>query len=77
MNTLFELKDIAPQLEPKQIKTIEHIIYFAKERKEMQLITGLLREIIVFPSGKIMFKDFVDEAKKLELRIEQEKRLSK
>lgn len=68
---LFELKDIQAQLEPQQLKELEHILYFAKETRaaqfcEFTLTVGmdeygspreiaLGRPIVVWPSGKMMF----------------------
>jgi len=56
---LFELKDIAPQLNKKQIKEIEHLIYMARETEDMQAfqIGEFSRKIVVMPSGKMCFQE--------------------
>lgn len=55
---VFDLEDIKPQLNEQQIKELEHIIYMAKNMREdnMQEVTIGNRKIIVFHSGKMMFK---------------------
>jgi len=53
---LFELKDIEIQLTPKAKDYIEKVIFMAKETKKIQQIDGFIKPIIVFPSGKMMWK---------------------
>ena len=61
MNKLFTLEDIKPQLNEKQIKEIEHIIYMAKELSRtqdagMQMFQlGEKKIVVLGGSGKMMF----------------------
>lgn len=50
---LFTLEDIKPQLNEKQIKEMEHLIYMAKELKEPQGVHIGVKHMIIWPSGKM------------------------
>lgn len=57
---LFELEDIKPQLSEQQIKTMEHLIFMAKELEKPQRgANDLGLDLIVWPSGKL--QKFVKE----------------
>ena len=80
MNKLFTLEDIKPQLNEKQIKEVEHIIYIAKEVKhvegmQMFQLGDFGRKIIVLASGKMMFfPDKEEVCKHCGAKIIKEKR---
>lgn len=59
MKSLFELKDIEPQLDLKTVEVIKHLMFMAKELGNMEQMTSphLTRDINVFPSGKLMFAE--------------------
>lgn len=57
MIPLFELKDIEPQLNEKQIEELKHIMWYAKQKKDIEgaRIGEFGKKIAVFPSGKMCF----------------------
>jgi len=52
---LFDLEALKPQLTQDETKTMEHIIYMAKETGQPQQADIGTRHIAVFPSGKMKF----------------------
>lgn len=59
---LFELKDIEPQLTEKQVEDFKHILFMAKETKDMQLAhTESGMRVVVFPSGKMVNANEIEE----------------
>ena len=53
---LFELKDVKVQLGSKGISYLEKVIFMAKETGKPQQVTGLIKPLIIWPSGKMMWK---------------------